>query len=1073
MGAKTDLFPTFSELCLVARDVEKKPLSVPPRPIDGKLVLDENFGIFPREFDEYTYNFLLFEAQKIERRLSADAIASTQQDSILGARRLTPEQQMQNDLHKFVSAQERTSVDDEESNLLQSLREKKAPALSTPSEVVDYERDNLRPQESSDSDVPTPGDDAAPLPEKAVATPPSAKKIEIPLPPSARPRVMPMALEQKKSSSLPGAPQIPSATPPALPSQQPPPPKPSWQAAAPKPPAPAAQPSQAAKPSWQAAASKPPVQTSQPPLPPKPSLQAAPKIPISKPVEQDIFEAPSPAEPISPPSSAPLPSSGSDAMAEKKPQTSGSSYSKLSPRLQAIIEQKLRREEEKAKKSRADADIFKTPPPPPPEDESEEKDVGQELENMDAPNAWNLHDEDAGGKEEAEKPNARDKEKKTPLPISPRSEEMAPDASSGTDGEESLPAPLEKIQRKMPLRKMDDDLVPMPEEDGGLSPKEDEEAPDNAAPQTMEREEMDEVPAPDEAEPGDLAIKPLARKEKAQVEKSPIKDEMPSDEDGVSDEKEKQIPPPAALEEKETAAPGARREAQSGPITIKPMFPDAATSGPSKEKQNVISQAEDSDRMRRIQRIIEELSPDKVRVQPKQADVSFEKEENEQEPEEEEPPEKPVSAPPKTASAKKSKEPSAPLKKSAKAEKKKAAAAQEQAVPPAKQKAAPAKKLQSNVKSDELSSGADEEVPTASKVAPRIAARVEKTDDEAPAPARLKPRMIAREEEAEEAAPAPARLKPRMIAREEEAEEAAPAPARLKPRMIAREEETEEEAPAKLKPRVPVRAQERAEDAEEAPARPFRKLMPRLPPREEPDEEAPPPASVSPLRRRVLPGMARTAPATPQTYVPPARERKQITTLSDEPEQEAQAEEAEMSPQIAPLKPRKLASDETLPAADKTPEQILQEQKMAKMAEQLARLEAGKVKEVAGTASMPVEDEDIPLPEEGEGVPRPEEYKQAKESLRKELEHEETARKIRQEDEALIEQYAKDHMVWLYEIYKMGGMGRADFLQKASEKYSEMQNAGQAASSAGDAKDAPPNPALAALSKEIEKKDKK
>ena len=50
MGAKTDIFPTFSELCAIAREVEKKPLSVPARPIDGKLTLDENFGIFPREF---------------------------------------------------------------------------------------------------------------------------------------------------------------------------------------------------------------------------------------------------------------------------------------------------------------------------------------------------------------------------------------------------------------------------------------------------------------------------------------------------------------------------------------------------------------------------------------------------------------------------------------------------------------------------------------------------------------------------------------------------------------------------------------------------------------------------------------------------------------------------------------------------------------------------------------------------------------------------------------------------------------------------------------------------------------
>jgi len=231
--------------------------------------------------------------------------------------------------------------------------------------------------------------------------------------------------------------------------------------------------------------------------------------------------------------------------------------------------------------------------------------------------------------------------------------------------------------------------------------------------------------------------------------------------------------------------------------------------------------------------------------------------------------------------------------------------------------------------------------------------------------------------------------------------------------------------------------------------------------------------------------MGRTIPSAPQTYVPPARERKQIALPSEEEgqraeeaagqeaQEEPEEEQAEISPRVAPLKPRKIASDEAPPEdSEKTPEQIQQEQKMAKMAEQLAKLEAGKTKEVAGTAALPSEEEDIPLPDEGEGVPKPEEYEQAKESLRKALEHEETARKVKQEDEALIEQYAKDHLVWLYEIYKMGGMGREDFLQKASEKYSEAQSAG-AAPAAGDGKGAPANPALAALGKEIEKKDKK
>jgi len=220
--------------------------------------------------------------------------------------------------------------------------------------------------------------------------------------------------------------------------------------------------------------------------------------------------------------------------------------------------------------------------------------------------------------------------------------------------------------------------------------------------------------------------------------------------------------------------------------------------------------------------------------------------------------------------------------------------------------------------------------------------------------------------------------------------------------------------------------------------------------------------------------MARTLPSTPQTYVPPARERKQIAKPTGVPgERETQAtEQAGFSPGIASLKPRKLVFEESPVAEDKSPEQLLQEQKMAKMAEQLARLEAGKVKEVAGTAALPSEEEDIPLPGDDEEVPKPNDYEQAKESLRKTLEREETVRKVKQEDEATVEQYAKDHLVWLYEIYKMGGMDRVDFLQKASEKYSEAQNA-TSAPEAGAEKDTSQNPALAALSKEIEKKDKK
>ena len=1109
MGAKTELFPTFSELCATAREVEKKPLSIPARPIDGKLVLDENFGIFPREFEEYTYNFLLFEAQKIERQLSADAIASTQQDQVASARRLTPEQQMQNDLHKFVSSQGSAPLDGDSDRLLQSLREKKIPSPPAPAEVIDYERE----RGSADSnDVPVPAEDDVPLPEKEAPNIPIANKEEIPSPPQAKPRVLPPKISsdvgQKKYSSLPGAPQIPVASPPANPALQTPIAKPSWQAV-PKPPvlpmlqAPIAKPTELAVPKPH---SQPILQAPSA----KPSWQSAPKIPVSKPSEQGVSGPTDQSKQHSASSNASTSSLGS--ATEKKTPTGISSYSKLSPRLQALIEQKLRREEEKVKKAREDSDIFKTPPPTPPDEESGEDEPGKLLENVDAPNAWNLHDE-VESEGEADKQSARDKSKKTQSPGSVEREETTPESLVEIDSEESMRRPVEKSPLKLPLRKTGDDDAPSPEDEEKLRLPDDKETPfhgEFAPPLPVHDEERnEEIPAPEEEEQIPLAaltIKSLTRKEKISVE--PIADvkEPPQ----VEDEEKKQIPQQEVSEEREEQVSRVRSQAQSGPILIKPLFPDSDASGPSQEKQE-ISQAEDSDRMRRIQRIIEELSPDKMRAQPtqaqKQADVSVEnkvvskqvKPQSISEADDDGKESEQIgSSKQKAVSGKKSKAPLAPLKKVASEQRKKTAAAQEKEAPvevlrrksasiganvqnvkqfasdaakggsessnrEARQKAAPVKKLSTKVPAEDYPEGEAEETPKSKRVVPSLARKDENEAPEEPLVAsKIKPRIVQAEEieELEEEKPAPAKLKPRLPAREEgeEPEEEKPAPAKLKPRLPAREEgeelEEEKPAPAKLKPRLPAR--------EEG---------------EEPEEEKPAPASVSLLRRRILPGMGRTSPSYPQTYLPPARERKQIAVSQEEPdERETQEEPVEeqvkISPNIAPLKPRKLVSDEVLATSDKTPEQLLQDQKMAKMADQLARLEAGRVKEVAGTAAMPIEEEDIPLPEENEGVPKPVEYGQAKESLRKALEHEETARKVKQEDEATVEQYAKDHLVWLYEIYKMGGMGREDFLQKASEKYSEVQNAGSAPVAGAD-KDAPPNPALAALSKEIEKKDKK
>ncbi|MFA6328125.1 MAG: hypothetical protein WCY41_01630 [Candidatus Micrarchaeia archaeon] len=993
MGAKTDLFPTFSELCATAREVEKKPLSIPPRQIDGKLVLDENFGIFPREFEDYTYSFLLFEAQKIERRRTTDAIisSSARPDSASSARHFTPEQQMESDLRTFVLAQEQPSFDDEEGRLLRSLRERKAPAASRPSEAEEYEKENQAPRVSEDEGgAPAPDGEDAPLPEKEAPLLPRQQSADAPQLPQARPRVLPpklpMGAGQTKAAAPIAAPQAPSARPPTHLVRQ----------------------------AGAARAS-----------------------------EQDASQ---PYEPIrQQPSSLGAPEQPSVSEGGKKPPAGITSYSKLSPRLQSLIEAKLRREEEKAKKSREDSDIFKTPPPA-PDEEPAEAESGQGQEDADAPNAWNVHDEETDAEGAEGVPDARARGKKVPLPA-PAADgdggEIMPEFSPDAEEEAGAREPDAKSQRKPPLRRMQGESSPAQDE-GRLSQQDEEEAPapDEKEQAPLEEEEEREAPEPEEE----------AQPQSARGEEEP--------QPGRSEKEETIFPEPE------------QAHARAGPITIKPLFPDAA-SGPSQERQ-AASKADDSDRMRRIQRIIEDLSPDKVRAQPKRDDISFEKDEKThdggkaeedgmaKEPQEEMP--SPAPAQQKGVPGRKSK--ALPLPKSAGAKKRKAVPAQEKEAPKGKQRATPAKKLPSKAKAQA------EELP-------------EEEATEAPGTRKIVPALPAREEESEQA---------------ETQEDEIPAPKKLAPRLPVREEAEEgwqapQRQPRKLVPRIPAREEESGEETEEAPAAPARKkLIPRLPSREEAEtdvetEDEAPAAQVSPLRRRVLPGMGRTAPSTPQTYVPPARERKPALQPVAEPAQpagepeEAETNEAETeeapaageegaSPRLAPLKPRKLVSDEAMPDSEKTPEQVLQEKKMEKMAEQLARLEAGKVKEVAGTAALPAEEEDVPLPDDDGGVPKPEQYEQAKESLRKELEHEETARKVKQEDEAIVEQYAKDRLVWLYEIYKMGGMGREDFLQKASEKYSEAQNAGAApAAAAGDG--APPNPALAALGKEIEKKDKK
>ncbi|MCX6769269.1 MAG: hypothetical protein NT051_01165, partial [Candidatus Micrarchaeota archaeon] len=122
-------------------------------------------------------------------------------------------------------------------------------------------------------------------------------------------------------------------------------------------------------------------------------------------------------------------------------------------------------------------------------------------------------------------------------------------------------------------------------------------------------------------------------------------------------------------------------------------------------------------------------------------------------------------------------------------------------------------------------------------------------------------------------------------------------------------------------------------------------------------------------------------------------------------------------------------------------------------------------KEVSGTANLPQEDDlEIPKPPAEIVQPSPSqgEYEMAKGDLRVKLSQEDKEEAARQEAESMLEQYARQNIVWLYEIYKMGGLSREEFLQKVKEKMADGK------------KEAPEpaaqNNALSNLGREIDKK---
>ena len=256
--------------------------------------------------------------------------------------------------------------------------------------------------------------------------------------------------------------------------------------------------------------------------------------------------------------------------------------------------------------------------------------------------------------------------------------------------------------------------------------------------------------------------------------------------------------------------------------------------------------------------------------------------------------------------------------------------------------------------------------------------------------------------------------------------------------------------------------------------------------------------------RRILPGAGLLRqPAVQRTYVPPVRTMQRKPPQYEEAGQEGEAEEApirqtqrkplpqyeeEEAPLIRktlPLRvPQKRApaeQEEEAPPAripqrkptaqyeEAEPEELPPQ---AAPTEQEPRFAKPKSRDVAGEAKLPDEEEDIapppPPPEEEElPAPKPEDYEQAKDELRAREREEEKKKKGAEASDEMLEAYAKEKAVWLYEIYKMGGMAREDFLQKVRDRISEEQ--GDSAKQGEEA----PNPAFASINREIGKGEKK
>ena len=561
------------------------------------------------------------------------------------------------------------------------------------------------------------------------------------------------------------------------------------------------------------------------------------------------------------------------------------------------------------------------------------------------------------------------------------------------------------------------------------APEEEKEGPEGET-EEMEGRAAKEKAMPQKAKPAPKAGRPKAKhgkEEKVPARKKTARLQEEEKEMGGEEEpeeKEEPAPRQSAIQ-KEQGEPQRRMElveepiapgAPSGGLTIKPIFP-----GQKQEGKGISPEDEESEkRLARIESIISDLSPS--------TSPGVKKAEGQVQPAKKPVPAKaraPVQVPAKVSTvAKQPAKAAAPARAPAKAP-----------LPAARQPSrAPA--------------------PTAGTAAKLQYKPQEGTENEKPAvasrpPGAAKPRILPGGIIAGQGAPLRTYVPPaRKPVLPEGEPETGQLPPRRKPVPKAEEEDVlfSRKKASDIEPRLDAEIPEGDTEAEEGEV-----------PSENKEESSIPGQETAPEEQ----GEAQAAEETP------AEDAAQEGQVPAEEGAEEKKEAPKQANIVSRLKMTRLASAERM-VPQKTPEQLSQEARMARMADQLARIELQKPKEVAGKAQMPEEKEEIPTPPVAAKPPeaRPEDYGKAKENFKLKMEEDEISQLSKQREEESLEQYAKENVVWLYEIYKMGGVSREEFLQKMREKLA-------AEKSGADGKPAPPNPAFANLGKAMEKKYKK